>query len=157
MGALFSCVQRADDPSKSLTFPYHKTKKPQKRTLCSSPVRGMMIGLNTVKDFCWSLWKSTFGVDDVSPVRSGEIGIEFRPITIFCNEFGLDDIKRIKDKIGGVCLNLKKVINLLRKFTFCKFWFCSVQSWNRQITPLPHLLLLQKKIYINRKKVNRSV
>jgi hypothetical protein len=107
MGELFSCVQRADDPSKPLTFPSHKAKKPQKRALWSGPLRGMEMGMNTVKDFGWSLWKSTFGLDDLSPVRSGEIGVEFSPINIFCNEFGLDDIKRIKDKIGGVSLNVK--------------------------------------------------
>ncbi|KAF3333354.1 O-acyltransferase WSD1-like protein [Carex littledalei] len=101
MGALFSCVQRADDPSKPLTFPSHKAKMSKKRSLWSNTIRGISMGLNTVKDFSWSLWKSTLGEDDLSPVRSGEIGVEFRPVSICSNEFGLDDIKRIKDKIGG--------------------------------------------------------
>lgn len=78
------------------------------------------MGLNTVKDFGWSLWKSTLGEDDLSPVRSGEIGVEFRPVSICSSEFGLDDIKRIKDKIGGVCLNLK-LGKFIISFTFCKF------------------------------------
>ncbi|KAJ4808521.1 O-acyltransferase WSD1 [Rhynchospora pubera] len=101
MGALFSCVRRADDPSKPLTFPSHKAKKSQKEAFWSGTIRGMSMGVNTFRDFGWSLWKSTLGKDDLSPMRSGEIGVEFRPINICCNEFGLDDIKRIKDKLGG--------------------------------------------------------
>lgn len=84
MAILFSCLQRADDPSLPLTFPSSKSKpKPQKNGVMS------MVGkvpyavstlVNTVSDFGFSLLKSNVLEDDKSPVRSGTAGVEFMPI-----------------------------------------------------------------------------
>ncbi|KAJ3692087.1 hypothetical protein LUZ60_012437 [Juncus effusus] len=101
MGALFSCLKRADDPSRPLTFPSNQARKLRKSSFWSNTVKVMQMGVNTIRDFGWSIWKSTFGVDDLTPVRSGETGIEFRPIRIASAEFALDDIKRARDKVGG--------------------------------------------------------
>uniref|UniRef100_A0A6I9QM81 diacylglycerol O-acyltransferase n=1 Tax=Elaeis guineensis var. tenera TaxID=51953 RepID=A0A6I9QM81_ELAGV len=104
MGALFSCLQRADDPSLPLTFPTSR-EKAMKKSLWGSirwkVPRFLSMCANTVQDVGWSLWKSNLAEDDVTPLRSGAPAVEFRPITISCIEFSLDDIRKIKDKVGG--------------------------------------------------------
>ncbi|XP_039115580.1 O-acyltransferase WSD1-like [Dioscorea cayenensis subsp. rotundata] len=105
MGALFSMVQRADKPSLPLTFPSSHAK-PQNdddhgstiwETLCSA----FSVGVNTICDFGWSFLKSTLIEDDKTPIRSGDPGVEFRPITISTVTFSLNDVRRIKAKLGG--------------------------------------------------------
>lgn len=106
MAILFSCLQRADDPSLPLTFPSSKPKlKPQKNGVVSMVGKvpyAVSVLVNTVKDFGFSLLKSNVLEDDRSPVRSGTAGVEFLPITIATVEFSLDDIRKIKMNIGGV-------------------------------------------------------
>ncbi|KAL8468799.1 hypothetical protein ACS0TY_031845 [Phlomoides rotata] len=98
MGALLSCLQRADNPQIPLTFP---NLNPPNQTLhthdnfCSKLVRV----INTVTDFGWSLLKSSVLEDDKTPVRSGDDGVEFRPITITTLTFSLDQIKQIKNNL----------------------------------------------------------
>ncbi|XP_072960892.1 wax ester synthase/diacylglycerol acyltransferase 4-like [Typha angustifolia] len=99
MAALFACLQRADDPSLPLTFPSSKVKVGKERS--SRARRVASICANTIRDFGWGIWKSNLADDDVSPVRSGVAGLEFRPIIISDVEFSLDDIRRIKSKLGG--------------------------------------------------------
>ncbi|MFQ6626514.1 hypothetical protein Gotur_005537, partial [Gossypium turneri] len=104
MAALLSCLQRADNPSVPLTFP----------SLTSAPnpnlsVRGTSIfrnipkvlrsAFNTVSDFGWSLMKSSYVEDDISLIRSGNPGVEFKPVVISTMTFSLDDIKQIKTKL----------------------------------------------------------
>ncbi|RZC92125.1 hypothetical protein C5167_028014 [Papaver somniferum] len=57
--------------------------------------------MNTVKDFTWSLAKSSVWEDDVTPIRSGTSGAEFKPVSITTVTFSLDRIKQIKAKLGG--------------------------------------------------------
>ncbi|KAI3845535.1 hypothetical protein MKW92_047226, partial [Papaver armeniacum] len=57
--------------------------------------------MNTVKDFAWSLGKSSVLEDDVTPIRSGTFGTEFKPVSITTVTFSLDQIKQIKAKLGG--------------------------------------------------------
>lgn len=105
MGALFSCLQRADDPSLPLSFPTSRVKGMKKSlwgSICCKVPRVLSVCANTVQDVGWSLWKSNLAEDDVTPLRSGAPGLEFRPITISCIEFSLDDIRKIKVKVGGV-------------------------------------------------------
>lgn len=100
MGALLSCLQRADDPRIPLTLPNmgptadHLLGTDQ--SFCrkfSTVVSGLV---NTVADIGWSLLKSSVLEDHKSPVRSGEEGVEFRPITITTLTFSLDQIKQVK-------------------------------------------------------------
>ncbi|KAG9448119.1 hypothetical protein H6P81_014247 [Aristolochia fimbriata] len=104
MGAIFSCVKRADDPSLPLTFPTQKTPRHPKAasssTLSNVPRIASML-FNTATDFVWSLLKSNLVEDDKTPVRSAADGVEFRPIEISTVSFDLDDIRRIKTKVGG--------------------------------------------------------
>ncbi|KAK3184112.1 hypothetical protein Dsin_031398 [Dipteronia sinensis] len=111
VGALLSCLQRADDPSLPLTFP----SAPSRLTISDSDGTGkysingflkntskiFSLLSNTVSDFCWSIMKSSFLEDDHSPIRSGDFGIEFRPITTATTTFNLDQMKQIKSNIGA--------------------------------------------------------
>ncbi|KZV37508.1 hypothetical protein F511_42987 [Dorcoceras hygrometricum] len=104
MGALLSCLQRADDPSVPLTFPALNRIKEVKTTPgffgnLSTICYGMV---NTLTDFGWSLLKSTFVEDDRSPIRSGADGVEFRPITITTLSFLLNQIKLLKSYLNVV-------------------------------------------------------
>nr|XP_018622808.1 uncharacterized protein LOC104086092 isoform X2 [Nicotiana tomentosiformis] len=57
-----------------------------------------------VQDFGLSVLKSTLIEDDRTPIRSGDDGVEFRPIEIATTTFSLESIKQIK-------ANLKVTIN----------------------------------------------
>ncbi|KVI04342.1 O-acyltransferase, WSD1, C-terminal [Cynara cardunculus var. scolymus] len=99
MGALLSCLQRADNPSLPLTFPsFQKAPKPDNeiKSLISIVPHAFSSALNTVLDFGWSILKSSFLEDSRTPIRSGEEGVEFRPINIMTMTFSLDKIKQIK-------------------------------------------------------------
>lgn len=102
MGALLSCLQRADNPSLPLTFPSLKWPSKmdgQNHVLMNLP-KLLSSALNTLSDFGWSLLKSSCIEDDRSPIRSAEPGVELKPITITTMIFPLDRIKQIKEKLG---------------------------------------------------------
>ncbi|XP_019158717.1 PREDICTED: O-acyltransferase WSD1-like [Ipomoea nil] len=101
MGALLSCLQRADDPSLPLTFPAFKEPKMghDGEGICKSVPRLLSGIFNTISDFGWSLMKSTFLEDDRTPIRSGDDGVEFRPIDLTTVSFSIDRIKQIKVKL----------------------------------------------------------
>ncbi|CAA0816231.1 Unknown protein [Striga hermonthica] len=100
MGALLSCLQRADNPEIPLTFPSFNPTKEEARNKARDRAQQGCLGLSglidTVRDFGWSLMKSCMIEDDRSPIRSGDQGVEFRPITISTLSFSLDRIKQIK-------------------------------------------------------------
>ncbi|XP_047946192.1 wax ester synthase/diacylglycerol acyltransferase 4-like [Salvia hispanica] len=99
MGALLSCLQRADDPSVPLTFPSAGTRIRRKNFLQRIP--RFFTGLvHTAHDFGWSLFKSTLIKDDKSPIRSGVDGVEFRPIVTTTTAFYIDQLKQIKSKLN---------------------------------------------------------
>ncbi|KAI3934354.1 hypothetical protein MKW92_005675 [Papaver armeniacum] len=81
MGALLSCLQRTDDPSLPLTLPKIRPPDYMKRVTI--------------------LGKSSVLEDDVTPIRSGTFGTEFKPVSITTVTFSLDQIKQIKAKLGG--------------------------------------------------------
>ncbi|KAG8386868.1 hypothetical protein BUALT_Bualt03G0193700 [Buddleja alternifolia] len=105
MGALLSCLQRADNPEIPLTLPaLNNTKTAESNnnnnnnisSFCRN-LHGVVSGaVNTASDFVWSLLKSSVVEDDKTPIRSGEEGVEFRPITITTLVFSLQQIKQIK-------------------------------------------------------------
>ncbi|XP_055807048.1 wax ester synthase/diacylglycerol acyltransferase 4-like [Solanum dulcamara] len=120
MGALLSCLQRVDNPSLPLTFPSRKrteansefqedgytilNKRIQDRAIniVKCVPRAFITMVNTVQDFGRSDLKSTLIEDDRTPIRSGDDGVEFRPIEIVTMTFSLDSIKQIKDKLKVV-------------------------------------------------------
>ncbi|XP_009600771.1 wax ester synthase/diacylglycerol acyltransferase 4-like [Nicotiana tomentosiformis] len=108
MGALLSCLQRADNPSLPLTFPAFNSNpnsgNDYKKRFCTNVAQMVSGVVNTFLDFGWSLLKSTSLEDERTPVRSGDEGVEFRPIDISTMDFSLDHLKQIKT-------NLKVTIN----------------------------------------------
>ncbi|CAJ1828681.1 unnamed protein product [Sphenostylis stenocarpa] len=102
VGALLSCLQRADDPSLPLSFPTLRSSKPQSSTKNFWRRISWILSsaLNTASDFGWSVLKSSIISDDKTPIRSGDEGIEFRPISISSMDFSLDHIKNIKSRLG---------------------------------------------------------
>ncbi|MCH90917.1 O-acyltransferase WSD1-like, partial [Trifolium medium] len=78
MGALLSCLHRADDSSLPLSFPNRKSSQ-----------------LLTPKKA-----KSSIIEDDKTPIWNGEEGSEFLPCALTNLSFSLDEIKTIKSKLG---------------------------------------------------------
>ena len=106
MGVLISCLQRADNPSLPLTFASRRRlglESDQTSVFRMVPQFFSLI-FNTISDFGWSLLKTNLIKDDLSPIRSGDEGLEFRPTTISTITFSLDHIKFIKTKLGVVRL-----------------------------------------------------
>ncbi|KAG6407056.1 hypothetical protein SASPL_130038 [Salvia splendens] len=99
MGALLSCLERADDPSVPLTFPSAGTRIRRKSFLRRIP-RFFTGIVYTCQDFGWSLFKSTLIKDDNSPIRSGVDGVEFRPIATTTTTISIDQLKQIKSKLN---------------------------------------------------------
>lgn len=110
MGALFSCLRRADNPSLPLTFPssfVNKESITRRETVKKiwRGVSGVVTGFwNTANDFSTGLLQSTVWEDDRNAIRSGRDGVEFEPISVSTVTFSLDDIRKVKYKIGGVCM-----------------------------------------------------
>nr|POE96679.1 o-acyltransferase wsd1 [Quercus suber] len=104
MGALLSCLQRADNPSLPLTFPsrQHTQSKSNRESFCRRVPKLFSLIFNSVSDFGFCFLKSTFVEDDRTPIRSGIEGVEHRPIMISNMTFSLDSIKHIKAKLGVV-------------------------------------------------------
>ncbi|KAL3509343.1 hypothetical protein ACH5RR_028744 [Cinchona calisaya] len=97
MGALLSCLQRADNPSLPIKFPeFQMNPKGKKSGICKRVPQALSGIGNTVSDFVWGTLKSTFLKDDQTPIRSGEEGVEFRPMTITTMTFSIDQIKEMK-------------------------------------------------------------
>lgn len=59
---------------------------------------------DTVLDFCWNFVKSTTAEDDQTSIRSGDDGVEFRPVRVATMTFSLDHVKQIKTKVDAVWL-----------------------------------------------------
>ncbi|CAJ2668952.1 wax ester synthase/diacylglycerol acyltransferase 11-like [Trifolium pratense] len=102
MGALLSCLQRADDPSLPLSFPTLKPSKlePSNKSIWTKFSCTMSSIFNTASDFGWSVLKSSIIDDDKTPIRSGDDGADFQPISISSIAFSIDHIKDIKSKLG---------------------------------------------------------
>ncbi|KAF9663131.1 hypothetical protein SADUNF_Sadunf17G0006500 [Salix dunnii] len=103
MGALLSCLQRADNPSLPLTLPSVQPRADtdgDHGTIFKTVPKIFWSLLNTVSDFLGSLMKSSLVDDDLSPIRSGDIGIEFRPVAFTTMTFSLCQIKQIKATLG---------------------------------------------------------
>ncbi|XP_058089049.1 wax ester synthase/diacylglycerol acyltransferase 5-like [Magnolia sinica] len=107
MGALFSCLKRADDPSLPLTFPTYSTKSTTSST--SHRMSDTCKKVSTIAAGCWytasdfvqSVLHSTVLQDDHTAIRSGTPLVEFEPVTISSVTFSLDRIREIKSKISG--------------------------------------------------------
>nr|KYP69302.1 O-acyltransferase WSD1 [Cajanus cajan] len=103
MGALLSCLQRADDPSLPLSFPSLKQSKQEHsspKSFCRKFSSMLSSACNTVSDCGWSVLKSSIISDDKTPIRFGDEGADFQPISISSMTFSIDHIKDIKSRLG---------------------------------------------------------
>ncbi|XP_027359447.1 O-acyltransferase WSD1-like [Abrus precatorius] len=102
MGALLSCLQRADKSSLPFTLP---TRQRSKSVFNSNVVFKRLpsifsLAFRTVSDFGWSVLKSSLIEDDQTPIRSRADDFKLRQITISNVSFSLDHIKEVKSKLG---------------------------------------------------------
>ncbi|CAL9012445.1 unnamed protein product [Prunus brigantina] len=102
MGALISTLQRADNPSLPLTFPSRQQSESKKRENFFV-TKIFSSACNTISDI-WCGISKTLKEDDLTPIKSSNDAIEFRPSTIATMTFSLDQLKSIKNKLG-VTLN----------------------------------------------------
>ncbi|CAI9757275.1 unnamed protein product [Fraxinus pennsylvanica] len=107
MGALLSCLQRAENPQLPLTFPALMNQNMNTDDDHKGIFKNVTGICNTLSDFGWSLLKSSAIEDGKSPIRSGDDGVEFRPITITTMTFTLDQIKKMKE-ILQVTVNVRR-------------------------------------------------
>lgn len=112
MGALLSCLQRADDPSRPLTFPSVRMRPDiNGSSIFKNVPKFFNTVFNTASDFCWSMIKSSLIEDDKTPIRSGSAAAGWLPITITTMTFPLHQIKQIKDNLGAVSILITMTLN----------------------------------------------
>jgi len=105
MGALLSCLKRADNPSLPLTFPsvqLHANKNGRDLSMFRKVPRFLSSVYNTLSEMCSTIAKSSLFEDDKTPIRSRHSGVEFLPVSITTMAFSLDHIKQIKARLGVV-------------------------------------------------------
>ncbi|CAN0896810.1 Wax ester synthase/diacylglycerol acyltransferase 4 [Linum grandiflorum] len=109
MAVLLSCFKRFDDPSLPLTFPNNRIRVQDddvdgggcwRRNPAAVFYRALSAAVNTVSDMWLSFSKAKVAADDISPIRSGEIGVGYRPISAATMTFSLDQIKEMKNRLG---------------------------------------------------------
>ncbi|KAG9450969.1 hypothetical protein H6P81_010934 [Aristolochia fimbriata] len=107
MGALFSCLRRADDPSLPITFPtgdrFKKLQCCKERSMLRR-VSGAFSGIwNTASDVAWNVLRSTIVKDELSAIRSGNplVGSRSQSIAFSNLVFSLDKIREVKRKVAG--------------------------------------------------------
>ncbi|KAG4911910.1 hypothetical protein AAZX31_19G040900 [Glycine max] len=101
MGALLSCMQRADNTSLPFTLP--SSQRPKASSI--SNTKGFFkklpsIFFQTISEFGWSFLKSKLIEDDQTPIRSCAEDFKTRQMTISDVTFSLDLIKDVKSKLG---------------------------------------------------------
>ncbi|KAK1399893.1 O-acyltransferase WSD1 [Heracleum sosnowskyi] len=107
VGALLSCLQRADDPSLPLTLPSRQSStRPKKAnaSLLKAAAQFSFTVMTSLLDFGRAMLRSSIVEDDYTPIRTSSDGVEFRPLAITTMAFRLDHIKKITT-------NLKVTIN----------------------------------------------
>ncbi|KAK3414682.1 hypothetical protein EUGRSUZ_H00015 [Eucalyptus grandis] len=116
VGALLSCLQRADDPSLPVTFPsvnnFSSANKDDGKIVLRKVVSRCFLPLvNTIRDFGRSVLKSTCVEDDLSPIRCRSES--FRPFSLSTITFSLHHIKEIKSRLRVVTnIILKTILSL---------------------------------------------
>ncbi|KAJ6366623.1 hypothetical protein OIU77_003079 [Salix suchowensis] len=107
MGALLSCLKRADNPSLPLNFPsakLHTSKDGGNCSMFRKVPRFLSSVYNTLSEICSTIVRSSLVEDDKTPIRSRHPGVEFLPFSITTTTFSLDHIKQIRARLG-VTLN----------------------------------------------------
>ncbi|KAL8147574.1 hypothetical protein AgCh_005046 [Apium graveolens] len=101
IGALLSTLKRADNPCLPLTFPSRQSTSKVNRNnnlnnLLKRVTKGFSGIVDTVRDFGSFLLR---GEDDITPIRSGDQGVQFQQLEYCTLTFSLDQIKQVKDML----------------------------------------------------------
>lgn len=105
VGALLSCLQRADDPSLPLTLPSRQSSTRPKKTnvsLLRAAAQFSFTVMTSLLDFGRAMLRSSITEDDYTPIRTSCDGVEFRPLAITTMAFRLDHIKKITTNLNVV-------------------------------------------------------
>lgn len=105
MGALLSCLHRADNPLLPLTLPSRQSSsKPSAKNVSffRAAARFPSTLMTSLFDFGHSILKSSIMEDDLTPIKSDVDGVEFRPLAITNMAFQLDQIKKITTSLKVV-------------------------------------------------------
>uniref|UniRef100_A0A803LHI3 O-acyltransferase WSD1 C-terminal domain-containing protein n=1 Tax=Chenopodium quinoa TaxID=63459 RepID=A0A803LHI3_CHEQI len=117
MGALLSCVKRADNPSLPLTFPSTRARSEVKNTNSKGYMTKVPRALSAIfkgaSDFGYSFLKSTCIADDQTPIRGESKRTSSNPLKVSTLAFSLEQIKLIKTKLGTAVA--KHIHSTLRK------------------------------------------
>lgn len=103
VGALLSCLQRADNPSLPLTLPSRQSSTRAKKanvSLLKTAAQFSFTVMTSLLDFGRAMLKSSIMEDDHTPIRSSGEGVEFRPLAITTMAFSLDHIKKITSNLN---------------------------------------------------------
>ncbi|PIA56370.1 hypothetical protein AQUCO_00700593v1 [Aquilegia coerulea] len=100
MGALFSTLKRADNPSLPLTFPSTTSRSKEKKNICRSGLSFVSGCFNTINDIATSMMHTALFGDGPSAIRSGAHSVECLPVHTTRITFSLDDISQVRTKLG---------------------------------------------------------
>ncbi|KAF3794493.1 hypothetical protein EJ110_NYTH07316 [Nymphaea thermarum] len=148
MTALFSCVRRADDPSLPLTFPSCNGSSKQHRSKIENGTIWRYLSLLwiTFQDFGWSLLKSSLIVDPKSPIRSGAVGVEFKPVFISCISLSLEEIREVRGE-------LKATVNDVITGTV----FYGIQLYMHRMSPGSENLRATASVLLNTRSLSKHL
>ncbi|XP_031505452.1 wax ester synthase/diacylglycerol acyltransferase 4-like [Nymphaea colorata] len=148
MTALFSCLRRADDPSLPLTFPSCNGSSKQNRSKIENGTiwRHLSPLWFTFQDFGWSLLKSSLLVDPKSPIRSGELGVEFKPVFISSISLSLEEIREVREE-------LKATVNDVITGTV----FYGIQLYMHRMSPGSENLPATALVLLNTRSVSKHL
>ncbi|PIA56368.1 hypothetical protein AQUCO_00700592v1 [Aquilegia coerulea] len=99
MGALFSTLKRADNPSLPLTFPSTSSRSKEKKNIFKSGLSFFSGCFNTINDIISSMMHTAWFGDSPSPIRSGAHLVECLPTHTTRITFSLDDISQVRTKL----------------------------------------------------------
>lgn len=155
MGALLSCMERADKTSLPFTFPSsQRTKSFSNTNVVFKRLPSIFsLAFRTISDFGWSLLKSNLIEDDQTPIRSCAEDSKLRHMKISNVTFSLDQIRKLKSKLGVVSeISLKLVPftfdNMMFIYKFkdkLHFYLITGYVW-------VNLIRKEKKIFISKDK-----
>lgn len=102
MGALLSCMERADKTPLPFTLPSSQRNKSISNTnvVFKRLPSIFSLAFRTISDFGWSLLKSNLIEDDQTPIRSCAEDSKLRHMKISNVTFSLDQIRKLKSKLG---------------------------------------------------------
>ncbi|KAJ4965603.1 hypothetical protein NE237_017452 [Protea cynaroides] len=157
MSTLFSSFKRVDDPLLPITFPVASSSSPSSygRMNSLSKVSSFISRcVNTVSDSIMTLLQGMFLEDDKTVIRSVTPRLEFVPRTILSVTFDLDEIRQVKNIVGGT---VNDVIIGLISFTI-RLYMQKLESvsGNKRVSALVMMNMRMLKGYQNVEDLSKA-